>query len=44
MYESRRDVLVRGLNNAGWLVESPKATMFVWAKIPDSFINFNYSC
>ncbi len=39
MYESRRDVLVRGLNNAGWLVESPKATMFVWAKIPDSFIN-----
>ena len=34
MYQSRRDVLVNGLNNAGWKVESPKATMFLWAKIP----------
>ena len=34
MYQSRRDVLIKGLNNAGWYVESPKATMFVWAKIP----------
>ncbi len=37
IYRSRRDVLVSGLNNAGWKVESPKATMFVWAKIPDQF-------
>ena len=36
MYQSRRDVLIKGLNNAGWYVESPKATMFVWAKIPVS--------
>jgi alanine-synthesizing transaminase len=35
LYRSRRDVLVSGLNNAGWKIESPKATMFVWAKIPD---------
>ena len=35
-YQSRRDVLIKGLNDAGWKVESPKATMFVWAKIPSS--------
>lgn len=34
MYQSRRDVLCSGLNNAGWPVEPPKATMFVWAPIP----------
>ncbi len=37
-YQVRRDVLVKGLNEAGWEVEKPKATMFVWAKIPDSMI------
>lgn len=37
MYKSRRDVLVDGLNNMGWKVEPPKATMFVWAKIPQAF-------
>jgi alanine-synthesizing transaminase len=37
IYKSRRDVLVAGLNNAGWKVEKPKATMFVWAKIPEKF-------
>ena len=36
MYQSRRDVLVNGLNNAGWKVESPRATMFLWAKIPST--------
>jgi alanine-synthesizing transaminase len=34
-YKSRRDVLVQGLNRLGWPVESPKATMFVWAQIPE---------
>ena len=37
MYQSRRDVLVAGLNELGWAVTPPKATMFVWAKIPDAF-------
>ena len=37
MYQSRRDVLVDGLNKAGWAIEKPKATMFVWAEIPDAF-------
>ena len=37
LYKSRRDVLCSGLNNAGWPVEIPKATMFVWAKIPECY-------
>ena len=37
MYKERRDVLCDGLNKIGWEVEQPKATMFVWAKIPDKF-------
>ena len=37
MYQSRRDVLCDGLNAAGWTVEKPRATMFVWARIPGSF-------
>ncbi len=36
-YRSRRDVLVDGLNRAGWPVESPKASMFLWAKMPEPF-------
>ncbi len=38
MYQKRRDVLCEGLNSAGWVVEKPKATMFVWAKIPDAYL------
>ena len=37
MYRKRRDVLCEGLNALGWEVEKPKATMFVWAKIPPQF-------
>ncbi len=37
IYRSRRDVLVDGLNAMGWAVEKPKATMFVWAPIPEPF-------
>ncbi|MBD3669266.1 MAG: alanine transaminase [Gammaproteobacteria bacterium] len=37
MYQARRDVLVKGLNEAGWQVEAPKATMFVWAPIPEAY-------
>lgn len=36
-YQRRRDVLVQGLNRLGWPTESPKATMFVWTKIPEQF-------
>ena len=34
VYERRRDILVDGLNRAGWVVEKPTGTMFVWAPIP----------
>ncbi|MDQ7075657.1 MAG: alanine transaminase [Gammaproteobacteria bacterium] len=37
MYQSRRDVLCHGLNTMGWQVNIPKATMFVWAKIPERY-------
>ncbi|MEJ2061110.1 MAG: alanine transaminase [Gammaproteobacteria bacterium] len=38
MYQRRRDVLCDGLNSVGWHVTPPKATMFVWAKIPEPFL------
>ncbi len=37
VYKSRRDALVSGLNRVGWPVEKPKATMFLWARIPEPF-------
>ncbi len=37
MYQSRRDVLIDGMHNMGWMAEKPKASMFVWAEIPDEF-------
>ena len=36
-YRKRRDVLVEGLNRIGWQVALPRATMFVWARIPEPF-------
>jgi alanine-synthesizing transaminase len=37
-YKTRRDALINGLNRVGWEIESPKGTMFVWAKIPDPYL------
>ncbi len=37
LYRSRRDVVCEGLNQLGWNVEKPKATMFVWAPIPEAY-------
>jgi alanine-synthesizing transaminase len=36
-YEKRRDVMVRGLHDIGWMVDNPKASMYIWAKIPDTY-------
>jgi alanine-synthesizing transaminase len=36
-YQKRRDVLARGLHEAGWMVDVPKATMYIWAKIPEPY-------
>ena len=41
MYQRRRDALCDGLNAAGWAVERPKATMFVWAKIPEPYAHLD---
>ena len=37
LYQNRRDTLCNGLCSAGWSVEKPKATMFVWAQIPEAY-------
>jgi alanine-synthesizing transaminase len=36
-YQNRRDVLLKGLGEAGWKVDAPKASMYVWAKIPEEY-------
>jgi alanine-synthesizing transaminase len=36
-YQSRRDVLVKGLHEAGWPVDKPKASMYIWARIPEPY-------
>ena len=36
-YEKRRDVMVKGLHDIGWMVDNPKASMYIWAKIPDAY-------
>jgi alanine-synthesizing transaminase len=36
-YQRRRDVMVKGLHDIGWRVENPKASMYVWARIPDYY-------
>ncbi|MBM3760733.1 MAG: aminotransferase class I/II-fold pyridoxal phosphate-dependent enzyme [Acidobacteria bacterium] len=37
LYQKRRDLLVQGLNKAGWPVEKPRGSMFLWAPIPEKF-------
>jgi alanine-synthesizing transaminase len=37
MYQRRRDVLVTGLHAIDWMVEIPKATMYIWAAIPEPY-------
>ncbi|MBK9675572.1 MAG: alanine transaminase [Betaproteobacteria bacterium] len=36
-YQRRRDVMVKGLHEAGWMVDNPKASMYVWARIPEPY-------
>lgn len=42
-YQRRRDILVRGLSGIGWSVDSPPATMFVWAKIPEGQTSLTFT-
>lgn len=36
-YEHRRDVMVKGLHDLGWMVEKPKASMYIWAELPEFY-------
>ncbi len=36
-YRIRRDVLAKGLHEAGWMVDIPKASMYIWARIPEPY-------
>ncbi|MGB4074927.1 alanine transaminase [Pseudomonas sp.] len=36
-YRQRRNVIVKGLHEIGWMVENPKASMYIWAKIPEPY-------
>jgi alanine-synthesizing transaminase len=36
-YQRRRDVLAKGLHDAGWMIEVPRASMYIWAEIPDAY-------
>jgi len=36
-YQRRRNVLAKGLHEAGWMVEVPKASMYIWARIPEFY-------
>lgn len=36
-YKERRDILVKGLHQAGWNVPSPEASMFIWSKLPSQY-------
>lgn len=39
IYEKRRDTMIKGLNNIGWLTNTPQATFYVWIQIPDKYLN-----
>ncbi len=39
IYKERRDALIQGLERVGWNIRSPKGTMFVWGKIPESYVS-----
>ncbi|WP_017728951.1 LL-diaminopimelate aminotransferase [Halalkalibacterium ligniniphilum] len=42
LYQSRRDTLVRALNDVGWPVRSPGGGMFVWAKVPEGYTSMEF--
>ncbi|MBN3038953.1 MAG: aminotransferase class I/II-fold pyridoxal phosphate-dependent enzyme, partial [Candidatus Omnitrophica bacterium] len=37
LYQNRRDILCQGLNDIGWEAKKPKATFYVWAKLPKGY-------
>lgn len=43
LYQERRDVLLAALAEAGWTIEPPKATMFIWAKVPSGWTSRSFA-
>ncbi len=43
LYQRRRDILVEGLNSAGWKLEKPKATFYVWAPVPQGTTSLEFA-
>lgn len=43
IYQRRRDILADGLNQAGWKVDKPKASMYIWAKVPTDQSSFDFT-
>jgi aspartate/methionine/tyrosine aminotransferase len=43
VYKKRRDILVYGLQELGWNVDAPKASMFIWAKVPDQYSSTSFA-
>jgi len=43
VYQKRRDVLVMGLKNIGWEIKAPKATFYLWTKVPDNLSSMDFS-
>lgn len=37
IYQKRRDLLVKGLNEIGWITDSPQATFYIWTEIPEKY-------
>ncbi|MGI6091690.1 MAG: aminotransferase class I/II-fold pyridoxal phosphate-dependent enzyme [Veillonellaceae bacterium] len=42
-YQRRRDIMVEGLNDAGWKVDKPIASMYIWAKVPTNQSSFDFT-
>ncbi|MDH7602842.1 MAG: LL-diaminopimelate aminotransferase [Armatimonadota bacterium] len=43
LYQKRRDILVDGLNEIGWKIRKPKASLYVWAPVPDGFTSAEFA-
>jgi LL-diaminopimelate aminotransferase len=43
LYKKRRDILVDGLNELGWKVKKPVASLYVWAKVPDGYKSADFA-
>lgn len=42
VYQKRRDIIVQGLQSLGWEIEAPKATLYVWAKVPQGYTSTEF--